>query len=158
MARPVFYKGEQVGERRHFDEKLTMFLLRYRDPVRYGAWLDGYEARRHPDGAGIVLAHALNSVLDAAHGEELAAPAAPTHDAAGDPIEGPAARPALADGPLKPDVPVCEDYDGPEDLRPLFESMRAYTDSLHNADALDDPTRDDWGSVTPVRRSRSVPT
>lgn len=57
---PVFYKGEQVGEWRRFDERLTMFMLRYRDPTRYGAWLDAMEARRHPDGAGIVLAHALN--------------------------------------------------------------------------------------------------
>ena len=32
---PVFYKGEQVGERRHFDERLTQFLLRVRDPVRH---------------------------------------------------------------------------------------------------------------------------
>ena len=32
---PIFYKGEQVGERRHFDERLTQFLLRVRDPVRH---------------------------------------------------------------------------------------------------------------------------
>lgn len=32
----VFYRGEQVGERRHFDERLTMFLLRLRDPYRFG--------------------------------------------------------------------------------------------------------------------------
>ena len=68
VARPVFYQGEQIGERRYYDERLTQFLLRYRDPVRYGAWRDGYEARRHPDGAGIVLANALNVLLDAAHG------------------------------------------------------------------------------------------
>jgi len=153
VSRPIFYQGEQVGERRHYDERLVMFLLRYRDPVRYGAWLDGYEARRHPDGAGIVLAHALNAVLDAAHGQE-AVVEAPTHDAAGDPITGPPARPAIADGPIKPERPVCEDYDGPEDLRELFESIRAYSDSLDNADLLNDPTTDDWGSVLPVRRSR----
>jgi len=35
VARPIFYKGEQVGEYRHFDERLTMFLLRYRRPHRY---------------------------------------------------------------------------------------------------------------------------
>jgi len=40
VATPVFYQGEQIGERRRFDEKLTMFLLRYRDPRRYGAWND----------------------------------------------------------------------------------------------------------------------
>jgi len=33
VARPVFYKGQQVGERRYFDERLTIFLLRCRDPA-----------------------------------------------------------------------------------------------------------------------------
>lgn len=33
VTRPIFYQGEQVGERVHYDERLTMFLLRTRDPV-----------------------------------------------------------------------------------------------------------------------------
>ena len=36
VPRPIFYKGEQVGEYRHFDERLSMFLLRSRRPWRYG--------------------------------------------------------------------------------------------------------------------------
>ena len=36
VARPIFYRGEQVGEYRHFDERLTMFLLRGYRPERYG--------------------------------------------------------------------------------------------------------------------------
>jgi hypothetical protein len=40
VARPIFYKGEQVGEWRYFDERLTMFLMRSRRPKRYGKWLD----------------------------------------------------------------------------------------------------------------------
>jgi hypothetical protein len=40
VPRPIFYKGEQVGEWRHFDERLGMFLLRYRRPHRYGSHLD----------------------------------------------------------------------------------------------------------------------
>jgi len=36
VARPVYWNGEQVGERRHFDERLTMFLLRHGLPARYG--------------------------------------------------------------------------------------------------------------------------
>ena len=32
---PIFYKGEQIGGRRHFDERLTQFLLRVRDPIRH---------------------------------------------------------------------------------------------------------------------------
>jgi len=40
VRRPIFYKGEQVGEYRHFDERLTMFLLRSRRPERYGRPLE----------------------------------------------------------------------------------------------------------------------
>lgn len=40
VPRPIFYKGEQVGEWRHFDERMTMWLLRYRHPRKYGAWRD----------------------------------------------------------------------------------------------------------------------
>jgi hypothetical protein len=39
VPRPLFYKGEQVGEYRHFDERLAMFLLRARRPDRYGGWI-----------------------------------------------------------------------------------------------------------------------
>jgi|SRR3954451_87006 hypothetical protein len=35
VARPIFYQGEQVGEYRHYDERLVMFLLRFRRPHRY---------------------------------------------------------------------------------------------------------------------------
>ncbi len=37
VAVPVFYKGEVVGERRTYSDKLLMFALRHHDPVRYGA-------------------------------------------------------------------------------------------------------------------------
>ncbi len=37
-ATPVFFQGEQIGERRRFDERLTMFILRLRDPERFGTW------------------------------------------------------------------------------------------------------------------------
>ena len=40
VPRPIFYKGEQVGEYRHFDERLTMFMLRSRRPARFGKWID----------------------------------------------------------------------------------------------------------------------
>jgi hypothetical protein len=40
VPRPVFYKGEQVGEWRHFDERLTMFLLRHRRKHWYGKGTD----------------------------------------------------------------------------------------------------------------------
>ena len=40
IARPIFRNGEQVGEYRHYDERLTMFLLRSYRPERYGRALD----------------------------------------------------------------------------------------------------------------------
>ena len=41
VPRPIFYKGEQVGEWRYFDERLTMFLLRFRRRHRFGAEAEG---------------------------------------------------------------------------------------------------------------------
>ena len=40
VPRPIFHKGEQVGEYRDYDERLTMFLLRNRRPARFGKWMD----------------------------------------------------------------------------------------------------------------------
>ena len=39
VPRPIFYQGEQVGEYRHYDERLTLFLLRTRRPHRYAMQL-----------------------------------------------------------------------------------------------------------------------
>ena len=64
VSRPVFYKGEQVGERRHYDERLTMFLLRYRDPMRYGNWVDACEPSREHDGAARELIDMLARMAD----------------------------------------------------------------------------------------------
>lgn len=63
---PIFHQGEQVGERRHFDERLTMFLLRCRDPVRYGKWLDRTEWRQHQDGPAGIFHLRLSRMLRAA--------------------------------------------------------------------------------------------
>jgi hypothetical protein len=41
VVRPVFYQGEQVGEWRHYDERLTMLLLRFRRRHRFGPEADG---------------------------------------------------------------------------------------------------------------------
>jgi hypothetical protein len=40
VARPIFYKGEQVGEWRQHDERLTMFLLRFRRRHHFGPEAD----------------------------------------------------------------------------------------------------------------------
>ena len=56
---PVFYKGEQVGERRRHDNRLALNLLRARNPERYGRWRDGVrQVRDNPDGAALLLAEA----------------------------------------------------------------------------------------------------
>ena len=43
VAVPHYYKGEVVGEHRRYDERLAMFLLRYRDPARYAKGWDKIE-------------------------------------------------------------------------------------------------------------------
>jgi hypothetical protein len=45
VARPIFYKGEQVGEWRYHDERLTMFLLRFRRRHRFGPEADSLPRR-----------------------------------------------------------------------------------------------------------------
>ena len=60
VSRPVFHGGEQIGEYRHFDERLTMFLLRYRDPVRFGKYMDSMIAKQHPEANAVLLARVVN--------------------------------------------------------------------------------------------------
>ena len=62
VAVPVFFQGQQIGEKRYYDERLTMFLLRYRDPLRYGKWLDRREYSGHPEGGALELATAKRAV------------------------------------------------------------------------------------------------
>ena len=64
VAVPVFYHGEQVGERRYFDERLAMFMLRYRDPLRYGKFLDRVEHRGTTEGAAFELTQAKIAVRE----------------------------------------------------------------------------------------------
>lgn len=64
VAMPVFFQGEQIGERRYYDERLTMFLLRYRDPLRYGRWLDRREHSGHAEGSALELAAAKRAVRE----------------------------------------------------------------------------------------------
>ena len=78
-VKPVFYQGEMVGERRHFDERLTMFLLRYRHPARYGAWIDRAESvEQAPDAPALFLRRMLNRLTDWMHGWFEPDPSEPT--------------------------------------------------------------------------------
>ena len=74
VSRPVFYKGEQVGERIYFDERLAMFVLRYRDPCRYGAWLDRTIAQRGKDMEAQRLGEHLDRLAEDAWADELGQP------------------------------------------------------------------------------------
>jgi hypothetical protein len=69
VARPIFYKGEQVGEYRHYDERLTMFLLRSYRPERYGRLrelpeprLDEFGEDMGPEDPGITLDGGLEEI------------------------------------------------------------------------------------------------
>ena len=87
VAVPIFHGGEQVGERRHFDERLTMFLLRYRDPARYGRWLDRMETRQHPEGVPTLLAYRIGRMVRAAWAAfDAALRGAPPPEPAGEPL------------------------------------------------------------------------
>jgi hypothetical protein len=43
VAVPHFYQGQQVGEHRRYDERLAMFLLRVRDPARFGKQVEQHD-------------------------------------------------------------------------------------------------------------------
>ncbi|MDZ3830761.1 MAG: hypothetical protein U0S50_02950 [Sphingopyxis sp.] len=58
VAVPIFYKGEQVGERREYPEHLAMFLMRAHDPDRFGA--QPAATPRPFDAAGQHLAQAID--------------------------------------------------------------------------------------------------
>lgn len=77
VSRPVFYQGQQIGERRYFDERLATFILRYRDAPRFGRWLDRMESGREPDAPAARLACELVHVFDEALAAELGEPPTP---------------------------------------------------------------------------------
>ena len=71
---PHYYQGELVGEHRRWDERLTMFILRYRDPLRYGKHLDRAERGGHPEQIALRLADALAWVASDARREAKGLP------------------------------------------------------------------------------------
>jgi hypothetical protein len=74
VAVPHFYKGELVGEHRRYDERLTMFILRYRDPSRYGKHLDRSNYTGHVEEKALDLADALAWVESDARRDEAGRP------------------------------------------------------------------------------------
>lgn len=77
VARPVYFQGEQVGERVYFDERLTMFLLRYRDPMRYGRWRDQTRVDVGPDGIARYLWHLIDRMEQDAYADAQGFPRSP---------------------------------------------------------------------------------
>lgn len=47
IAVPIFHKGEQVGERRWYNDRLLMFTLRHHDPERYADTSPGNRVPPH---------------------------------------------------------------------------------------------------------------
>jgi hypothetical protein len=64
VAVPVFYQGEQVGERRTYDERLAMFLLQRRDPLRYGDWRNRQVWAGHAESHAVGLLQARVAVRE----------------------------------------------------------------------------------------------
>ncbi len=95
VAEPVFYKGEIVGERRRYDNKLLMFTLRHHDPsylpgIQHVA---GYDpVRFHAERTGEMEAELARIDPPAADSGDGATPADPAGDEAASPRAG-ASRP-----------------------------------------------------------------
>jgi len=62
-----YYQGELVGTHRRYDERLAMFILRYRKPARYGRHLDRRETAPHPERSALGMADMLAWVESDAH-------------------------------------------------------------------------------------------
>lgn len=56
---PHFHNGEQVGEHRRYDERLAMFLLRTRDPTRFGRHIEKTVYPDEHDVFAVVLEEAI---------------------------------------------------------------------------------------------------
>jgi hypothetical protein len=68
---PHYYKGALVGTHRRYDERLAMFILRYRKPHRYGKHLDRRDSPRHPERVALGMADTLTWVAADAHRDVL---------------------------------------------------------------------------------------
>jgi hypothetical protein len=72
---PIFYKGEQVGERRRYDNRLAMFILRSRMPDRYGKWYEGLQQYRDDlDGAAAIYDRAVRRLAEDAAADAVGTP------------------------------------------------------------------------------------
>ena len=68
---PHYYQGERVGEHRRYDERLAMFLLRCRNPARYGAAAEQPTAASLPEAVALRLGRAIDGAVNQALLETL---------------------------------------------------------------------------------------
>lgn len=61
---PHYYKGELVGTHRRWDERLTMFILRTRDPARFGKHVEAGPPETSPERVALQLRHAIHCARD----------------------------------------------------------------------------------------------
>ena len=71
---PHFYKGELVGTHRRFNDRLAMFILRTRDPDRFGRRAETAERVHTREGRALDLAEVLFLVKKDAEKEEQGLP------------------------------------------------------------------------------------
>lgn len=65
VSRPIFYQGEQIGERIYYPERLAMWILRLRDPERFGAWREvPQRPGAHYDGPALWFTRMLLQLQD----------------------------------------------------------------------------------------------
>ena len=78
VAVPIYYRGEQVGERRVFNEALTMFMLRHHNQHRYGRWRDAMMLTPgHPDGDSMIFGEAVRRLAGDLVADSLGTPREP---------------------------------------------------------------------------------
>ncbi|SFS00547.1 hypothetical protein [Sphingomonas jatrophae] len=104
VEEPIVWRGETMGYRRRYDNRLIMFLLRVRDPAAYAplAELGQWQQVRPVENASETLDAAL-ARLDGAEPD----PVAPEMDLLRSSYR-PAEAPALAAAPDRPALPVSE--------------------------------------------------
>ena len=65
VATPIFFQGEQIGQRIRYDDRLAMWLLSHLAPDRFGAWRNSHAFhRKDPDGAAKTLIHMLQCLAE----------------------------------------------------------------------------------------------
>jgi hypothetical protein len=118
---PHYYKGELVGTHRRYDERLAMFILRYRKPQLYGKHLDRAEDHPPAERGALAMADMLSWVVSDAHRDAAGTRRQVVTKLAHDDDEAPWKSPNLfrwgpaAGAPPEPDEEETDDLDELDD-------------------------------------------